>query len=62
MLLTTHVTLRLVAPRRRAAVDEAVGWFPPLGRVLDRPAGLLSGGEQQMLALAREFATWPPAA
>ena len=57
--LTTRETLRLVAPRRRAAVDEAVGWFPPLGRVLDRPAGLLSGGEQQMLALARALVTRP---
>ena len=59
--LTTRETLRLAAPRRRAAgaLDEATGWFPPLGRVLDRPAGLLSGGEQQMLALARALVTRP---
>ncbi len=59
--LTTRETLRLAAPRRRvaAALDEAIGWFPPLGRVLDRPAGLLSGGEQQMLALARALVTRP---
>ncbi len=59
--LTTRETLRLAAPPRRAAgaLDEATGWFPPLGRVLDRPAGLLSGGEQQMLALARALVTRP---
>ncbi|HKY66655.1 MAG TPA: ATP-binding cassette domain-containing protein, partial [Acidimicrobiales bacterium] len=49
-----------VARRRaEAAVDETVGWFPALGPVLDRPAGLLSGGEQQMLALARALVTRP---
>ena len=59
--LTARETLRLAAPRRRAAdaVDEATEWFPPLGRVLDRRAGLLSGGEQQMLALARALVTRP---
>jgi branched-chain amino acid transport system ATP-binding protein len=34
-------------------LDEVLGWFPALARVLDRRAGLLSGGEQQMLSLAR---------
>lgn len=28
-------------------------WFPALDRVVDRRVGLLSGGEQQMVALAR---------
>lgn len=36
-----------------AAVRRAVEWFPALTRIVDRPAGLLSGGEQQMVALAR---------
>ncbi|WP_419554454.1 ABC transporter ATP-binding protein [Candidatus Poriferisodalis sp.] len=38
---------------RRSEVTEAdvVGWFPALGDLLDRRTGLLSGGEQQMLAL-----------
>jgi branched-chain amino acid transport system ATP-binding protein len=33
--------------------------FPDLDRLMDRPAGLLSGGEQQMLALGRAFVSWP---
>ncbi|WP_419854563.1 ABC transporter ATP-binding protein [Candidatus Poriferisodalis sp.] len=38
---------------RRSEVTEAdiIGWFPALDTLLDRRAGLLSGGEQQMLAL-----------
>ena len=34
-------------------MDQVMTWFPQLEKVLDRKAGLLSGGEQQMLALAR---------
>ena len=38
---------------RRSEVTEAdvIGWFGGLSGLLDRRAGLLSGGEQQMLAL-----------
>ena len=43
-----------------AAVDRAAGLFPVLGRRLDQPAGTMSGGEQQMLALARAFVTDAP--
>src|SRR5690606_32416711 len=35
------------------AVDRVVGLFPRLERLLDRRGGALSGGEQQLLALAR---------
>jgi branched-chain amino acid transport system ATP-binding protein len=38
---------------------EAVGVFPELGNLLKRRAGLLSGGEQQMLTLARALARRP---
>jgi branched-chain amino acid transport system ATP-binding protein len=34
-------------------------YFPALGPLLDRRAGLLSGGEQQMLAIARALARRP---
>lgn len=34
------------------AVDEVIGYFPALGPLRSRQAGLLSGGEQQMLAVA----------
>jgi ABC-type branched-subunit amino acid transport system ATPase component len=33
--------------------------FPKLAGMKDRPAGLLSGGEQQMLAIARGLAARP---
>ncbi|WP_017522753.1 ABC transporter ATP-binding protein [Pusillimonas noertemannii] len=44
---------------RTAAVDRAVGEFPILGRLLDRKGGALSGGEQQILALARALCGEP---
>lgn len=40
-------------------IDPAVAVFPELGRLLDRRAGLLSGGEQQMLTLGRALARRP---
>ncbi len=36
-----------------AAIDAVLADFPRLERLLDRPGGALSGGEQQLLALAR---------
>ena len=36
-----------------AAVERALRDFPRIERLLDRPGGSLSGGEQQLLALAR---------
>lgn len=50
--LTTLDNLRL-GP---GPVDEAVELFPELKALLNRPAGLLSGGEQQILTLARALA------
>jgi branched-chain amino acid transport system ATP-binding protein len=53
--LTAAENLRLGRPRGGDVVpdEQLLEWFPALTRVLDRKAGLLSGGEQQMLALAR---------
>jgi branched-chain amino acid transport system ATP-binding protein len=58
--LTVAENLR-VARRRRdhAAVDDALDHFPALRPLLARRAGLLSGGEQQMLALARALVSRP---
>jgi branched-chain amino acid transport system ATP-binding protein len=42
-----------------SVVDHAVTLFPALGSRLRQTAGTLSGGEQQMLALARAFAAKP---
>ena len=41
------------------ASDEAVELFPELAALLKRTAGLMSGGEQQMLALARALGRHP---
>jgi branched-chain amino acid transport system ATP-binding protein len=43
------------------SVEPAVDICPELGRLLKRRAGLLSGGEQQMLTLARTLAAEPKA-
>jgi branched-chain amino acid transport system ATP-binding protein len=42
-------------------VDGALRHFPELARLLNRQAGLLSGGEQQMLSMARALASRPRA-
>jgi len=62
--LTVDENLRLgmvTGSRRevRAAVADALELFPALGPLRDRRAGLLSGGEQQMLAMARAIVSGP---
>jgi branched-chain amino acid transport system ATP-binding protein len=44
---------------RSAAIERAIERFPVLGMRPAQRAGSLSGGEQQMLALARAFAVSP---
>jgi branched-chain amino acid transport system ATP-binding protein len=44
---------------RSDAIDRAIGLFPVLGQRRNQRAGSLSGGEQQMLALARALAVPP---
>lgn len=46
-------------PDRPAAIDRAIDRFPVLGDRRTQRAGSLSGGEQQMLALARALAVSP---
>jgi ABC-type branched-subunit amino acid transport system ATPase component len=53
--LTARDNLRL----GRGSVERAVTFFPELEEHLDRRAGLLSGGQQQMLSLARILAAEP---
>jgi branched-chain amino acid transport system ATP-binding protein len=43
----------------RYGIEEALSIMPELKVLLKRPAGLLSGGEQQMLTLARALAQRP---
>jgi branched-chain amino acid transport system ATP-binding protein len=45
----------------QADIDEAIGVFPELKPKLSLRAGLLSGGEQQMLAVARAVCRHPTA-
>jgi branched-chain amino acid transport system ATP-binding protein len=56
--LTTRENLA-VASRTRDSIEEALRYFPALVSRLDVLAGLLSGGEQQMLALARALVSRP---
>jgi branched-chain amino acid transport system ATP-binding protein len=44
---------------RRRLRDEAVALFPQLGRAMQKPAWSLSGGQQQMLAIARALMAGP---
>ncbi|WP_327044767.1 urea ABC transporter ATP-binding subunit UrtE [Microbispora sp. NBC_01189] len=53
------VTLEASAHRDQAAVEEALEVFPRLKPLLKRPAGFLSGGQQQQLAMARALVTRP---
>lgn len=55
MGLTASDNLRLAG----VSADAACAVFPELRALLGRPAGLLSGGEQQMLTLARALARNP---
>ncbi len=43
----------------RGVIDDTLELFPRLKRLLDRQGGALSGGEQQLLALARCLCTRP---
>lgn len=61
--LTVKENLRLGLTGDRAqrgeAMESALEMFPALRPLVDRRAGLLSGGEQQMLAMARGLASRP---
>jgi branched-chain amino acid transport system ATP-binding protein len=60
--LTVADNLRMFAPRGAAsdAVDRGLDAFPKLRQRLRQLAGTMSGGEQQMLALARAYAHRAP--
>ncbi|HEU4701755.1 MAG TPA: urea ABC transporter ATP-binding subunit UrtE [Conexibacter sp.] len=61
--LTVMENLRVVQEARRDlprdGIDEALDLFPRLKGLLDRPAGFLSGGQMQQLAIARALVTKP---
>ena len=45
--------------RKQSLLDKAFGYFPVLAERRDQPGGTLSGGEQQMLAIARAMMLEP---
>ena len=59
--LTVRENLTMQVGRRHlnGSLEKATARFPKLGQRMDQMAGTLSGGEQQMLALARALVTDP---
>jgi branched-chain amino acid transport system ATP-binding protein len=57
--LSVGDNLRLARRNRRQRIAEAFQLFPELEPLLKRRCGLLSGGEQQMLAVARALLQQP---
>jgi amidase len=62
--LSAHENLRLAwtpdsGETEERAIERVLGIFPRLTRLLDRRGGALSGGEQQILALARALVSLP---
>ncbi len=57
--LTVREHLRLAGGRNSGREEELLEMLPELHKCLGRKAGLLSGGEQQMLAVGRALVTRP---
>lgn len=59
--LSVRENLHMQVPKRSGAtaVDRAVSVFPDLARRLEQPAGTLSGGQRQMLALSAAYVRNP---
>lgn len=54
-----NLVLQSPPGREKKSRERVTRVFPRLGERLDQPAGTLSGGEQQMLALARAYLAEP---
>ena len=54
-----NLKMSLLGCGRARDIDDALALFPALKRFLSRKGGVLSGGEQQMLAIGRALLTRP---
>jgi branched-chain amino acid transport system ATP-binding protein len=54
-----NLSMQCLSRDPAAAVEQAAAIFPVLGRRISQAAGTMSGGEQQMLALARAYIQRP---
>jgi len=59
LLLGARARARRLRDQVGHDLDSVYGYFPILDEFRSRPAGLLSGGQQQMLALARALLSRP---
>ncbi len=59
LVLGAYTRRRRPAAERAEARDRALALFPRLAPRLQQPAGTMSGGEQQMLAIARGLMAQP---
>jgi branched-chain amino acid transport system ATP-binding protein len=57
--LTVKENLKLGSRKGGADMSKVIEYFPALEPLMNRRAGLLSGGEQQMLAVGRALTTAP---
>jgi branched-chain amino acid transport system ATP-binding protein len=57
--LTARENLQLGRRSGGPSIEDVLGYFPALTRCLDIAAGMLSGGEQQMLAMGRALIQAP---
>jgi len=57
--LSVRENLQLGAARGTVDIPKALEYFPALADIQSRRAGLLSGGQQQMLAMARALTSTP---
>ena len=59
LTVAENLRMALLGCGRASALDDALDLFPALRRLLARKGGVLSGGEQQMLAIGRALLTRP---
>jgi urea transport system ATP-binding protein len=59
LTVAENLRVSMLGCGRADGIDDVLALFPALGRLLSRKGGVLSGGEQQQLAIARALLTRP---